>query len=517
MGEHKSHVDELRAHILRARDGDPDAFDEVVRRFQGVAFRYAYSILSDREAAADATQEAFVQAYRALPSLNEPSAFAGWFKTIVSRCARSRVRGRRVDWVALDAIADTSSQEPSPHEQFEKRELAERVASEIRNLPEQEYAVTKLFYYDRRSQREIAELLSLPVTTVNNRLYSSRRRLKMALSDIAEPVVIATTKEKTMQLKHSKTRCKLLKDDVEVVVRTMKRADIPAMRRLDDEITAATDFANAQRAPGSESYPGGPWSEDEWLAEHFERYSSSGNITLLAEDADGKLVGFVDLWAASEPDPFGPSLDAECIDYLWEYHHLGLETILLEEAEKVARAAGLPALDAGTNTSSGSYPSLRRFGMKVFYEYDELLCRCESLPAADRPDYRVVPPEEVDRSGLLKINHWSPSDFGFAHEPGRPGVHESAVDGHRVVADFWRLWEPGHTAPIACELLAPPEALQSPALMSKILRAAAFLAGEAGAKEIPLPCPSDMPVDESMVTVADRGFKFAWMRKELQS
>jgi len=46
--------------------------------------------------------------------------------------------------------------------------------------------------------------------------------------------------------------------------------------------------------------------------------------------------------------------------------------ILLAEAEKVARAARLPALDIGTNTCSGEYTSLRRFGLRVFYEYDDV-------------------------------------------------------------------------------------------------------------------------------------------------
>jgi hypothetical protein len=289
--------------------------------------------------------------------------------------------------------------------------------------------------------------------------------------------------------------------------------DIPAMRRLDEEITAGISFANAQRPPGAESYPGGPWSDDAWLLEHFQRYQAKGNITLLAEDQTGRLVGFADLWAAHETEPFGDSLDVECIDHLWEYNYLGLESVLLEEAEKVVQAAGLPAVDIGTNTSGGHYPTLRGFGMKVFYEYDKAWCKCGPKPARWKPSYRELPPEEFDRSGLIRVSHWGPTDFDFAPEPGRAGAYEFTVDGHRVVADLWRLWEPGQTTPIDCELFAPPEALTSPELMSRILRETALVAGEAGAEVIPLPCPSDLLLNDSLITVTKREFASAWMRK----
>jgi len=316
-----------------------------------------------------------------------------------------------------------------------------------------------------------------------------------------------------MQLKHCKTRRRLLKGDVDVVIRTMTRADIPAMRRLDDEVAAEIDFANAQRAPGNESGVGGPWSSDEWLVEHFEQYASRGNITLLAENDEGKLIGFADLWAADEPEPFGRSLTAQCIDFLWEYYHLGFETIFLEQAERVARSAGLPALDTGTNGSSGCYQSLRAFGLKVFYEYDAVVCRCDAR--AQCPDFRIVPVDQADTSGLIKICHWSASDFDYAGEPGRPGIHEFAVDGQRVLADFYRLWEPGHTSPIDCELFAAPAVLTSPELMNRILSAAAAIAGKERARQIPLPCPSEIPLNETALDIVRRDFRFAWMRKTL--
>lgn len=372
------------------------------------------------------------------------------------------------------------------------------------------------------TQARDGDLLDLPVTTVNNRLHSSRRRLKngqlavMAseeIKQIREERLTRKPMEAQMALKYQPTRRKLLKGDAEIVVRAMTRADIQAMRRLDDEITAGLDFANAQTAPGSESGPGGPWSRDDELTAHFEKYEKAGNITLLAENASGKLVAFADLWASEEPEPFGRSVNVECIDFLWEYYGLGIETVLLEEAEKVAIDAGIPALDIGTNTSPGHYPTLRRFGMKPYYEYDNILCRTKPAPPEWKPSYREIAPDKVDKQGLVKISHWSPTDFDFDYTPGRPGFYEFSVDGKRVLADFWRLWEPGYDVPTACELYGPPDALSSPQLMSKILRECAYIAGTVGAETIPLPCPGDMDVDLTPVEVVSREFQFAWFRK----
>jgi len=318
-----------------------------------------------------------------------------------------------------------------------------------------------------------------------------------------------------MRLRHERTERPLLKGDAEILIRIMTREDFPAMRHYDN--TFDFDGANLHNAPGSETYPGGPWSDDDELVEHFEKYAQAGNITLLAEDDDGKIIGFVDLWRADEPAPFGLSLNAECIDYRHEYYHLGIETLLLEEAEKVARAAGLHALDVGSNTASGDYPPLRRFGMQVFYEYDDVLCRCIPSAAPTGPKWksRMVEPHDADLSGLLKISHWCATDFTFRDESEQTWIAEIEWEGHRAILELWRDDDqpiPEHT-PERSELYATPEVLESPDLMSDLFAVCAHLAAEAGAEQIPLPCPSPIELDAARIDISERAFRFAWFRK----
>ncbi|HSL71756.1 MAG TPA: sigma factor, partial [Longimicrobiales bacterium] len=75
--------DRVARLVRSAQAGDDRAFAELVRSYQDIAVAYATSILRDYQLGEDAAQGAFVDAYRALPSLRDPAAFAGWLRTIV--------------------------------------------------------------------------------------------------------------------------------------------------------------------------------------------------------------------------------------------------------------------------------------------------------------------------------------------------------------------------------------------------------------------------------------------------
>lgn len=173
---------ELGCLVERSREGDLDAFTEVVRRFQGMAHGYAYSILGDFHLAQDTAQEAFVEAYYKLGDLRAPSAFPGWFRRIVFKHCDRVTRKRRGVTVPLnDAIAAPPRQDQS--------EMREAVLRAIRSLPERQREATTLYYIDGYSQAEIAEFLEVPVTTVQKRLHDSRKRLKERMADMVGPTL----------------------------------------------------------------------------------------------------------------------------------------------------------------------------------------------------------------------------------------------------------------------------------------------------------------------------------------
>jgi RNA polymerase sigma-70 factor (ECF subfamily) len=155
-----------------------EAFGELVARFQDMAFGCAYAVLGDFYLAEDAAQEAFITAWQSLPQLRAPEAFPGWLRRVVlTRCNRL-TRGKRLHFVPLELAADAPSVAPDPHTAAEQREMRGKVLEAIRALPENERLVTMLFYVNEYTQGDIGEFLQVPLTTVNKRLHSARRRLK---------------------------------------------------------------------------------------------------------------------------------------------------------------------------------------------------------------------------------------------------------------------------------------------------------------------------------------------------
>src|SRR5439155_14212074 len=95
--------------VARARRGDGDAYEELVRAYQGIAFRTAYVLAGSAADAEEAAQDAFVKAYRALWRFRAGAPFKPWLLRIVANEARNRRRsaGRRT------ALALRATQEPS--------------------------------------------------------------------------------------------------------------------------------------------------------------------------------------------------------------------------------------------------------------------------------------------------------------------------------------------------------------------------------------------------------------------
>ncbi len=302
-----------------------------------------------------------------------------------------------------------------------------------------------------------------------------------------------------------------------VTIRRMTREDIVALRRFDDELAPMLDDVNAQSpAGGGYTVAGGPWTDDAELLWHFNKYQRQGGVILLAEDG-GRVVGFADCGPTEEPAPFGRSLDVECADYFRDYYLAGLEIRLLQEAEAVARRMGLPALDFRCDNE---FVSLRSFGLRLFYDYDNVQCRCRPVDGP-RPEQRVVTPATVDITGLIKANHWSPTDFSHRDEEEPTHFVELTWPDKRAIVELWR-YRPGldnapvpPNSPNRSELYVEPAALTSSELMSEILAESAAVAGELGAETVELPCPGDVALDKTVVDVIGREFAFAWMRKRL--
>src|SRR5499426_789820 len=177
---------DLATLIGRAQQQDLDAFAEVTRRFQHMAFGYALAILGDFGQAEDVVQEAFVAAWFGLARLAEPAAFPGWLRGIVRHRAHRVLRRKHLEALPLAQAGGLAADTPEPDWRIEDRRRVGAVLAAITELPETLREVVTLFYVHECSQQDIATFLSQPLTTVNNRLHEARVRLKRKVTMVKD-------------------------------------------------------------------------------------------------------------------------------------------------------------------------------------------------------------------------------------------------------------------------------------------------------------------------------------------
>lgn len=168
--------------VEAALRGDRDAFGDLVSRYQDRLFNTLLRIAGSREDAADAAQDAFVQAYLKLGSFRGDSQFFTWLYRIAMNVALSRRRRRR-PMGSLDAAKTSAGEEPmdaaaGPGDQMLAHESAEQVQAALADLAEGHRKILVLRELEGCSYEVIADILELPVGTVRSRLFRARLQLR---------------------------------------------------------------------------------------------------------------------------------------------------------------------------------------------------------------------------------------------------------------------------------------------------------------------------------------------------
>jgi RNA polymerase sigma-70 factor, ECF subfamily len=172
-----------QALVDRARNGDREAFDAVVRRYDRRLRGLAYRILGDR-GMDDALQEAYIRAFRALPRFRGDARVGTWlFRVTYNACLDELARAKKVSYVPLDELAGQASAAPEPGDALATRaELGAALAA----LSTDERAVVFLVDAEGFDYATAAQVLGVPVGTVASRLNRARLALRRTLRPVGE-------------------------------------------------------------------------------------------------------------------------------------------------------------------------------------------------------------------------------------------------------------------------------------------------------------------------------------------
>jgi len=175
-----------KALIAAARRGDVSSFNQLVLNYQSMAYNVAYRILGDRDAAADATQDAFLSAFKAIGKFRGGS-FKSWLLRIVTNTCYDQLRHKqRQPTASLDAllvlepapIRSLTDPGESPEEYALRQELSKVIQAGIATLPPEQRVALVLSDIQGLSYQEIAEITGASLGTVKSRLSRARSKLR---------------------------------------------------------------------------------------------------------------------------------------------------------------------------------------------------------------------------------------------------------------------------------------------------------------------------------------------------
>jgi len=189
-------MDEV-ALVRAAQNGDLDSFNHLVLVYQEMAFNVAYRMLSDEDAAEDATQAAFLSAYRSLAGYRGGS-FRAWVMRMVTNACYDELRRRqRRPTIPLEPMDNEDEEEiespawladdsPSPEQSLEKGELDEAIQSCLNGLADEFKAVVVMVDIEGMDYQEVSVAINKPLGTVKSRVARARSKLRECLQSYWE-------------------------------------------------------------------------------------------------------------------------------------------------------------------------------------------------------------------------------------------------------------------------------------------------------------------------------------------
>ncbi len=172
--------------VAASKQGDQDAFAQLVQRYQRRIFNLVFRILQQYDEATEITQETFLAAWQGLPSFRGDARFPTWLYRIAYNCSLKQLEHRRRDRALQEAIqaeqvlqhVDDSMRADTELEAHDRQTM---IQEQISNLPAKYRIVLVLRHLQEMTYEEMAEALTMPIGTIKTHLFRARNLLKERL------------------------------------------------------------------------------------------------------------------------------------------------------------------------------------------------------------------------------------------------------------------------------------------------------------------------------------------------
>ncbi len=184
---------EEEALVRKARHGDLEAYDELIRRYQERIYGTIYHMTANHEDANDLAQESFIKAFQALKSFKGGSSFYTWlYRIAVNKTINFLKQRKNRIHMSLNDLDFNTEHDPdlvalisekTPHREVNLSELQEKLNEAMLKLSEPHRLVVVLHDVQGMAHDEIAKVMDCNIGTVRSRLFYARQQLQALLSD----------------------------------------------------------------------------------------------------------------------------------------------------------------------------------------------------------------------------------------------------------------------------------------------------------------------------------------------
>lgn len=186
MSQHEINEDHML--IVRAKRGDSQAFESLVRKYQKPIYYLCHRMTGAHQSADDLSQDTFIKAYLSLPTFDESMNFFSWIRRIAVNSAINFLKKRKREKPLGDRemrVTDTPDVPPQelPQDTLQKKQMEKKFKKALAELPDEQRIIFVLKVYENQSYDQIASMLKIPHGTVMSRLSRARQKLKIELSE----------------------------------------------------------------------------------------------------------------------------------------------------------------------------------------------------------------------------------------------------------------------------------------------------------------------------------------------
>jgi RNA polymerase sigma factor (sigma-70 family) len=171
-------------YIEKVLKGETQYFSYFVDNYKDVVYSIAFKVLRNREDAEEMAQESFVKAFKSLNTFKGNSKFSTWLYRITYNNCISEVRKKKLRFVSTDDVQISDEPEEMNLDGIPEENRARYVKAALEKLPEDEYTLILLYYFEDKSIEEIGEITRISESNVKVKLFRARKKLYTILNEM---------------------------------------------------------------------------------------------------------------------------------------------------------------------------------------------------------------------------------------------------------------------------------------------------------------------------------------------